>query len=65
MLFFFKTGNARELAERIKDFQNGKYDAEGMSQLGKKIAKENYSKSAYLDKLLNIYQETIDNKVNA
>jgi glycosyltransferase involved in cell wall biosynthesis len=57
---FFDSENAPELAERINDFKNGRYDAKQMSELGKKISRENYSKKAYLQRLLEIYQESIN-----
>ena len=56
---FFHTENAQELAEKIREFQLGKYDTKKMSELGKKISRENYSKSGYLQKLLDIYHNSI------
>ena len=58
---FFDPYNEEELAEKITLFIDNKYDAHSMSNLGKNIAKENYSKAAYLKKLLAIYDESLSN----
>ena len=56
---FFDPYDEKELAEKIKLFIDNKYDSRSMSTRGKNIAKENYSKAAYLKKLLAIYDESI------
>jgi glycosyltransferase involved in cell wall biosynthesis len=58
---FFDPEDEKELAEKIKLFIENKYDSQSMSERGKNIAKENYSKAAYLKKLLAIYDECISN----
>jgi len=56
---FFDPKNSHELAGKLRNFNEGKYDAIAMSQKGKKISETYYSKKGYLAKLLSIYSECI------
>jgi glycosyltransferase involved in cell wall biosynthesis len=56
---FFDPTNEKELAQKIRDFRNGKYDTVAMSEEGKKISRSRYSKEVYLQRLLGIYNEFI------
>lgn len=52
---FFDPYDEKELAVKINEFRNGKYDVQAMSVNGKEIYRNNYSKKVYLEKLLKIY----------
>ena len=56
---FFDPSDEKELAGKILDFKAGVYDAKTMSVEGKKISSDNYSKKAYLLKLVEIYRQCI------
>ncbi len=57
---FFDPYNEKDLADKIRRFKNGEYDATTMERKGKEISKANYSKKEYVEKLLNIYSECIN-----
>jgi len=54
---FFNPADAKELADKIQSFIKGEVDAIALSQNGKEITKQFYSKKKYLTKLLAIYED--------
>ena len=54
---FFNPKDENDLAAKLRDVVNGKYDLQSLVFEGKRIAKENYTKQAYLEKLLLIYKD--------
>ena len=56
---YFNPANSHELAEKIRQFREGKYNAAALSQKGKEITEAYYSKKVYLARLLSIYTECI------
>ncbi len=57
---FFESGNTRALADIILNFTNEIEQYRILSEQGKRIAKEYYSKSAYFSQLQEIYNEVMD-----
>ncbi len=58
---FFDPHNAWSLANVMKSIVEGKEDLKKLSERGKSIAQENYSKEKYVTGLLNFYAKIPDN----
>ncbi|HYC41325.1 MAG TPA: glycosyltransferase [Chitinophagaceae bacterium] len=56
---FFNPGDPADLAQKICEFREGKYPARDLSERGRKLAQEQYSREVYLEKLLRIYMENL------
>jgi glycosyltransferase involved in cell wall biosynthesis len=54
---FFDIGDKMSFVNRIKEMLEEKYDLNTMSAKGIILAKENYTKTAYLEKLFDIYKK--------
>jgi glycosyltransferase involved in cell wall biosynthesis len=56
---FFNIASLQPFINRIKEIIGGKYDLNTMSAKGIMIAKENYTKNIYMEKLFSIYNKII------
>ncbi|MGH2649077.1 MAG: glycosyltransferase family 4 protein [Ginsengibacter sp.] len=56
---FFDPYNPKSFADAVVKIIKGEHELEKMSEIGKKISKENYSKEKYLKGLLKIYDEVL------
>jgi len=56
---FFDISNPTAFANRIKEIFNGVYDLKVLSVKGVELAKEHYTKKAYTEKLLKIYDKLV------
>ena len=56
---FFNPQDPAELAARIREFRNGKYRMKELSERGRELARQRYSREAYVAKLLEIYRENM------
>ena len=57
---FFDPCKPQSFKDAIIKIINGEYDLELMSETGKKISKENYTKEKYLKGLLKVYDEVLE-----
>jgi len=57
---FYESGNEQSLAELLLSLPNKKQELIRMSELGKLIAKENYSPEQYVIRLKKIYELVVD-----
>jgi glycosyltransferase involved in cell wall biosynthesis len=60
---FFDPYSPQSLADIIIKVINEKMDLKKLSENGKKIAKENYTKQRYLNSLLTLYNETLNKNI--
>ncbi len=58
---FFNPADETELADKMNRFIKGEYDTALLSKKGKEITRQQYSKKKYLENLLRIYDECLEN----
>jgi glycosyltransferase involved in cell wall biosynthesis len=61
---FFDPYNAQSFVDVIKSILSNKGSLLALSEKGKIIAKENYTKEKYVAGLLNLYEEVLNNELN-
>jgi glycosyltransferase involved in cell wall biosynthesis len=59
---FFDPRNENEFAEKLQAVAEDKFDLKSLSQKGREIALKNYTRQAYVNKLLAIYNEAIEHE---
>jgi L-malate glycosyltransferase len=59
---FFDPHTAKSLAEAIKSIMANKEKVKNFSEKGKMIALQNYTKEKYVNRLLQLYSEVLENK---
>lgn len=63
--FLVETGNARGMAEKIKQLLGDPMLAKTMGEAGKKRVENFYHSSGHVEKLLQVYQQAIDGNLNS
>ncbi|HVZ95735.1 MAG TPA: glycosyltransferase [Chitinophagaceae bacterium] len=61
---FFDPYSAQSFSDAVLQIMNGKINLKQLSDCGKKIAGENYTKEKYLNQLLNYYEEILNPSKN-
>lgn len=61
---FFDPVSPRSFYDAVLRMMNGAVDLGGLSEAGRKIARENYTKEKYLHQLLNYYEEILNPSTN-